>query len=187
MLIVENCLVSEDISEVNFVCDIKKCKGVCCIEGDAGAPLDEEEIGILEDILEDISPYMTSEGLAAIKENGNVFDYDIEGNFVTPLVNGCECVFTVVEDGIVLCAIEKAWKDGIIDFQKPISCHLYPVRISNCGEHEALNYHCWQICKDALRKGKEERIALYKFLKVPLIRKYGKEWFRELDKQTGKE
>ncbi len=187
MFIVDNCIVSEEIADIKFLCNLKKCRGICCKEGDAGAPLEEDEIGVLEDIYEIIEPYMSDEGRIAVQENGDIFDYDIEGNFVTPLIEGQECAFAVIEDDVIQCAIEKAWKDGLIDFRKPISCHLYPIRISNYNEFNALNYHHWSICKDALRKGDAEGVPLYKFLKEPLIRKFGKDWYNELESQIQKQ
>lgn len=149
------------------------------MDGDAGAPLEEEEISILEDYLDEIKPYMSEKGLKVVEESG-VFDYDEDGEFVTPLVNDRECAFVYFDKGVSYCAIEKAWSEKKINFQKPISCHLYPVRLSELKHHTAVNYDRWDICKAALKKGKQDNIPLYKFLKTPLIRKFGEKWYHEL-------
>ena len=178
MKVVDHCLVTDDLSEVLFVCDLEKCKGACCVEGESGAPLTDEEISVLEDIVHYVKPYMTEQGIREIEQNG-VFDYDVTGSYATPLVNGCECAFTNFTDGIAWCAIEKAWADGKISFQKPVSCHLYPIRLSSLRSGDAINYHKWNICKPALKKGKMLDIPLYKFLKEPLVRRYGNEWYEK--------
>ena len=125
---------------------------------------------------------MTSEGIAAVEEQG-VAVADSEGQLGTPLVNNRECAFAIVENGLTLCAIEKAWTAGKCDFQKPVSCHLYPVRIENYGEFKAVNYHEWDICRCAVTKGRAEGVPLYKYLEVPLVRRFGKEWYDELCQQ----
>lgn len=181
MIIIDKTIVSDDVREVLFCCDPEKCKGACCIEGDAGAPLEEEEISLLEDDLHLIKPFMTEAGREVVKANG-VFDYDQHGQFVTPLVNDRECAFANFRDGIAYCAIEKAFEEGRIEFRKPLSCHLYPVRISKLIGHEAVNYHKWVICKTALARGKELGLPLSRFLKDALIRKYGQEWYDKLIK-----
>lgn len=179
MIIIDKTLVSEDLKQECFACDLSKCKGECCVQGDAGAPLEEEEIGIIEDFIDEIKPYMEEKGRLVVEEQG-VFDYDSDGSYVTPLVNDRECAFVYFEDGIAWCAIEKAWKEGKISYQKPISCHLYPVRLSQLSAYEAVNYHKWEICKPAREKGKKENATLYKFLEGPLKRKYGEEWYKKL-------
>lgn len=179
MLAIKNTLISDDLYLVKFCCDIQHCKGACCVEGDAGAPLEEEEIGIIEDFLEYILPYMTDEGKETIAQKG-VFDYDEDGQYVTPLNNDSECAFTNFKDGIAYCAIEEAYDKGEIDFRKPVSCHLYPIRIAKVGEDEAVNYHNWHICNKALEKGKETGLAVYEFCREALIRKYGEGWYEEL-------
>lgn len=174
-------LISDDVSDVFFCCDIEKCKGACCVEGDAGAPLDEEEISLLEDHIEEIKPYMTLPGIAEIDRQG-VFDYDMAGNFVTPLINGRECAYICFNNGIARCAIEEAFQQHRIPFAKPISCHLYPVRITRAGEEDAVNYHKWYICKPALERGYRQKLRLYQFLQDALIRKYGRSWYNKLIK-----
>ncbi len=176
MIIIDKTLVSDELKEVCFCCDLEKCKGACCVEGDAGAPLEEEEISPLEDDLHLIEPYMTEEGIRVVRESG-VFDYDEHGHFVTPLVNDRECAFANFDNGIAYCAIEKAYEEKKIGFRKPLSCHLYPLRISKLIGHDAVNYHKWDICKPALEKGRQLHLRLGDFLKEALIRKYGPEWF----------
>jgi len=184
MIQIENTLVSDDIATCFFCCDLPACKGACCVEGDAGAPLDEEEISVLEDIIHKIKPYMTADGIKVVEEYG-VFDYDLSGNFCTPLVNDKECVFTVFDDRhIAHCAIEQAYNDKKITFRKPISCHLYPIRISKYSTFEAVNYHKWHICSCAVLSGEKTGIRLYHFLKDPLIRNYGRKWYNELVKKV---
>lgn len=158
------------------------CKGQCCVEGDAGAPLDEEEIPILKGIYDKVAPYMNEAGRKAVEEQG-VATYDNAGEPCTPLVDGRECAYVVWEDGNALCAIEKAFRDGKIDYMKPISCHLYPIRVDNYGEFISLNYHEWDVCKSAVCLGKKEGLPLYKFLKEPLIRRFGQVWYDELVQQ----
>jgi len=182
MITIDNTIVSDDLRDVHFVCNLKKCKGDCCVYGDAGAPLEVEEISIIEDLLDDIKPYMTPQGIAVVAETG-VFDYDADGNFVTPLIGDKDCAFIRFDDGIAHCAIEKAYHEGKIKFQKPISCHLYPVRIQKFKDYEAVNYHNWQLCSMALVKGKRLGVPLYEFLKEPLIRNYGKAWYEKLKRQ----
>jgi hypothetical protein len=180
MLIVDNTIISDDLKTSHFVCDLTKCKGACCVEGDAGAPIDEEEISILEDEITKIKPFMRYEGIEVIEHQG-VFDFDNEGHYATPLVNAKECAYVVFdEQGIAMCAIENAWKAGKTKFRKPISCHLYPIRLSRYKDFEAINYHQWHICKPAMDNGKKLRVPLYIFLKVALIRKYGEEYYKQL-------
>jgi len=180
MIVIDNIIVSDEFRDGRFCCNLKKCLGVCCIEGDAGAPLEEDEISILEDNLEAIEPYMREEGIQVIGKNG-VFDYDEFGDYVTPLIKDKDCAFVYYdENNIAGCAIEKAYDEGKIDFQKPVSCHLYPVRITKKKNFEAVNYHKWFICEPARTLGKEKGVYLYKFLETPLIRKYGEKWYKKL-------
>jgi hypothetical protein len=181
MLIVKGVLVSDELIDNYFCCDLEKCQGLCCVEGDVGAPLEPLEVGELEDYFPTFKKYMTNEGVAKV-EKGNTFDYDMEGNFVTPLLENEACAFVYYEDGIAKCVIEKAFLNGEIDFKKPVSCHLYPIRINILPDYEALNYHHWFVCQHACDKGKKLKLPVYRFLKEPLIRKYGNEWFEELEK-----
>jgi hypothetical protein len=182
VLEIGNTLVSADLLERKFVCDLEKCRGACCVEGDSGAPLEKDELQILDKIYNKVEPYLTAEGKASIKKYGKyVVDPD-DGEYVTPLVNGdMECAYTIFEKGVAKCGIEKAYEEGKISFRKPISCHLYPIRIARLKNHEALNYHRWELCKAACALGKKVDVPVYRFLKEPLIRKYGKKWFQELE------
>ncbi len=178
---VEDKLISSDLKDEMFACDLKACKGACCVEGDLGAPVDQEEIETLEYIYEDVKPYMRPEGIAAVEEQGTTV-LDITNQYSTPLVDGRECAYvTFSEDGVALCAIEQAWQDGKVDFQKPVSCHLYPVRITSLKDFDALNYDRWSICSDACALGKKTGTPVYEFVKVGLIRKYGEEFYNEME------
>lgn len=179
-------MVSDELGTVQFVCDLAACHGACCVEGDAGAPLEEREISVLEDCLPEVIPYMSEKGKAEVLQNG-VFDYDAAGNFVTPLVEGRECAFVYFEGETALCAIEKAWIEKKINWQKPLSCHLYPVRVQKLHDATGVNYHKWHICKAALRKGRNLGVPLYQFLKEPLIRAYGEEWYEKLRSEMAEE
>lgn len=179
MISLNKTLISDNLKDVFFCCDLPKCKGACCVEGDGGAPLEEAEVSKLEDHIDAIRPYMVPAGIEEIGKNG-VFDYDAEGHFVTPLVRGRECVYVYLEDRIARCAIEKAFAEGKIPFAKPVSCHLYPVRITRTALNDAVNYHKWEICRKALEKGHKEKIRLYQFLEEALIRKYGRSWYNRL-------
>lgn len=185
MIIIDDIIISDEFRDARFCCDVQKCLGVCCVEGDAGAPLLEEEISIIEDAMEEIEPYMLKEGIEVVEKRG-AFDYDQSGEYVTPLINDKDCAFVYYEDTIAKCAIEKAYDEGRIDFQKPLSCHLYPVRITKSENFEAVNYHKWFICEPARTFGKKKDILLYKFLKDPLIRAYGEEWYGKLVKEIEK-
>jgi len=180
MIQIEDTLISDDIFEKKFVCDLNACKGECCIQGDAGAPLEFDELDILEEIIEKVKPYMRKEGLEAIEKTG-VFEIDTDGEYVTPLIHGKECAFvTFDEKNIAKCAIEEAYLDKKTSWKKPISCHLYPIRITKYSEFEALNYHLWQVCSDACALGEKLKVPVYQFLKEPLIRKYGEDWYAQL-------
>ena len=180
MIQIDDKLISEDLFSEEFVCNLAKCKGICCVEGDAGAPLDEDETKILDEIYPKIKPYLRPEGIQAIEEQGT-YTLDFEGDLVTPLVNNAECAYVIFDEkGYTKCAIEKAYEDGVIDWQKPISCHLYPIRITEYSNFSAINYHEWDICSDACTLGKELGVKVYQFLKKPLIRKYGDEFYQTL-------
>lgn len=180
MIQIDDKLISEDLFSEKFVCDLTKCKGICCVEGDAGAPLDEEETKILEEIYPKIKPYLRPEGIKAIEEQ-HTHTVDIDGDLVTPLVNNAECAYVIFdENGYTKCGIEKAYEEGVIDYQKPISCHLYPIRIKSYSDFDAINYHEWDVCSDACALGKELNVKVYKFLKKPLIRKYGEDFYNIL-------
>ena len=180
MIQIDDKLISVDLFSEEFVCNLAKCKGICCVEGDAGAPLEEDETKILDEIYPKIKPYLRPEGIQAIEEQGT-YTLDFEGDLVTPLVNNAECAYVIFDEkGYTKCAIEKAYEDGVIDWQKPISCHLYPIRITEYSNFSAINYHEWDICSDACTLGKELGVKVYQFLKKPLIRKYGEEFYQTL-------
>lgn len=181
MIKVGEVLVSDDIKEVEFVCHLEKCKGACCVEGDLGAPLEDEELPVMNEILEHVKPYLTPQGLKSIEEQGT-YILDEDGDYSTPTIGGKECAYSHYDDqGVLKCGIEQAYLDGKINFRKPISCHLYPIRITkNKKGFEAVNYHTWSICSAACQLGQALGVPIYKFLKDPLIRKYGVEWYDEL-------
>jgi hypothetical protein len=180
MIKVGEVLVSDDIRDKEFVCNLEKCKGACCVEGDFGAPLEESELAILEEIYPVVKPYLSPEGIKAIEKQGT-HTVDDEGELCTPVIDGRECVYAIYDKkGILKCGIEQAYLDGKISWKKPISCHLYPIRVTSKKNFEALNYHKWHICSPACALGKELQVPVYKFLKDPLIRKYGADWYEEL-------
>ena len=180
MIKVDDCLLSEDIVEKEFACNIHACKGICCIEGDAGAPLDQDEIAIIESHLEKIKPYMDATGLATLEALG-FHEQDPFDEAVTTCKANKECVFVTSENGILSCAIEQANVKEKFGFQKPISCHLYPIRAHKYTEFHALNYHKWSICSDACQKGKEDGVRGFEFAKSALVRKFGEEWYTKLE------
>lgn len=184
MILVDNTCLSDDIKENFFVCNLGKCKGACCVEGDLGAPLEKEELTILEEIKESVLPYLSKEGRKAITEQGTFIE-DEEGDYSTPTVGGKECAYAIYDgNGVLKCGIEQAFNEGQIDFKKPISCHLYPIRVTKYEEFHALNYERWDICSPACDLGKELQVPLYKFLKEPLIRAYGEEWYQKLQEEV---
>lgn len=181
MIEIGRTLVSEDILEKDFVCNLSACKGACCVEGDSGAPLLKEETVKLESIQSQLEPYLREEGKKAIREQGSWLT-DSDGDMVTPLVNDAECAYVVFsEDGTTLCGIEKAWKDGVVDFRKPVSCHLYPIRITEYRSFDAVNYDKWDICSPACTLGEELKVPVYRFAREGLVRRYGEEWYRDLE------
>jgi len=183
MIQVGEILVSDDIKSIEFVCHLEKCKGACCVEGDLGAPLEADELPVMKKIQKEIAPYLTEAGKKAIAEQGP-FILDEDGDYSTPTIGGKECAYALYDEkGILKCGIEQAYLDGKTKFRKPISCHLYPIRITKKKGFEAVNYHKWGICSAACSFGKSLQVPLYKFLKVPLIRKYGKKWYNELVSQ----
>jgi len=183
MIQVGEILVSDDIKSVEFICNLEKCKGACCVEGDLGAPLDEDELPVMYKIQKAIAPYLTEGGKKAIAEQGP-YILDSDGDYSTPTISGRECAYALYDDkGILKCGIEQAYLDGKINYRKPISCHLYPIRITKKKGFEAINYSQWNICADACKLGSALGIPVYKFLKEPLIRKYGAAWYHELVNQ----
>lgn len=183
MIIVQDTLLSQDLFDKQFVCNLDKCKGACCIKGDTGAPLNEDDVDAIEQNLEKIKPFMSEEGLAQIAKN-NFYEIDPkDGELVTtcrPVTE--ECNFVVYNDkGITECAIENAYNAGETDYKKPISCHLYPIRIANLKSYTALNYHKWDICSPACSLGEELKVPVYRFLKEAIVRRFGEEYYHELE------
>jgi hypothetical protein len=196
MFEIDKTLVSDEIFTESFCCNLAKCKGCCCIEGDAGAPLESQELQLLEKHFPIFKKYMSVEGLLAVSALGRLWDTQenqvgisevsaqsaAASHLVTPIINGSDCVYLYKDaDGISKCAIEKAWAQGEIDFQKPISCHLFPIRITAHENYDAINFFHWHICNDAIIKGREEEIPVFRFLKEPLIRKYGEAWYEQAE------
>lgn len=182
MIAIENVLVSDEIVEKHFVCDLNACKGGCCVDGDCGAPLTGDETQILAGLFPKIKHLLPDTHAAEIEQQGtHVMDEDYGP--VTPVVNGGICAYGYIDgQGIVKCAIEKAWQQGLTDFQKPISCHLYPIRVSGSEGFEALNYSPRKkLCRPACKLGRQLKVPVYQFLKTPLIRKYGPDFYEALE------
>ncbi|HBB93671.1 MAG: hypothetical protein A2X22_10335 [Bacteroidetes bacterium GWF2_49_14] len=180
MLEIDRTLVSLEVLSRKFCCNLQACKGSCCVHGDAGAPLTIEETGYLDDYMDELRPYLSTDGIMALVEEG-MYMRDIDGELVTTLIRGGECAYTVFEDGISFCAIEKAFHAGDIPFNKPVSCHLYPIRIKSYDDFDAINFDEWDICKPALPEGERQGLPVYQFVREALIRKYGTEWYDQLD------
>lgn len=174
-------IVSEDILEKEFVCNLSACRGACCVDGDAGAPLSLEETAILDRIYPQVKPFLRKEGIAAIEAQGK-WTIDAEGELETPLIDEKDCAYVIYDGKTALCGIEQAYNQGLIDFKKPVSCHLYPIRVKDFSEFAAVNYDKWEICDDACSLGKELEVPVYKFVKEALIRKFGIDWYTELEK-----
>ena len=186
MIIIDNILISDDVVEKQFVCDLSKCKGACCVDGDAGAPLENEEMKIITEVYEKVKPYLTAQAIAEIERKGK-YIYDEEFGWVTPTLPSDNeiCVYAFREpDGLIKCAFEQAYYDGLISWKKPISCHLYPIiaKAGKNGDYDRVNYSPREkMCSPACTLGEQLKIPAYKFLKEPLIRKYGKEFYEALD------
>lgn len=179
MIEIENTITHPDLIQTQFACDLDACHGACCVHGDSGAPLEDAETKILENIFPVVKEYLSEQSVATIETIGT-WVTDIEDDKVTPLNNGKECAYVVFENDIAICGIEKAFIDGRIPFRKPVSCHLYPVRITRYKHFDAVNYDRWEICNPALIKGKKLNMPVYLFTREALERKYGENWFQEL-------
>ena len=181
ILQVGKVLLSTEIVTEYFCCDLSACHGQCCVDGESGAPLTLDEAAELERLLPTIEDSLSAEARKVIADQGVAY-VDVEGDLVTSIVNGQDCVFTCYEDGCCLCAAERAYREQLTDWCKPISCALYPIRekrLSN--DYVGLNYHRWNVCDPARRKGQELRLPLYRFLKSPLTRRFGEAWYKELE------
>lgn len=174
-------IVSEEILERDFVCNLSACKGNCCIDGDAGAPLSAEETKIMEEIYPKVKPYLRPEGIAAIEAQGTWVKGE-DGDFETTLIEGKDCAYVIFDGATALCGIEQAYNEGIVSWKKPVSCHLYPIRVKDFSEFTSVNYDKWDICNDACTLGKELQVPVYKFVKEALVRKFGEDWYLELEK-----
>ena len=174
-------IVSEAILDNDFACNLSACKGACCVDGDAGAPLEAHELKTLQNIYPKLKPFLTAEGINAI-ENQGLYVTTNDGELETPLVNGADCAYvTYDESQNALCGIEEAYNQGEIAWKKPVSCHLYPIRVKDYSEFSAVNYHKWQICDTACSLGQALKIPIYKFVKEALIRKFGSAWYEALE------
>ncbi len=179
-------IVSEDIIEKEFICNLSACKGACCVDGDAGAPLDKKEADLLQEIYPRVKPFLREVGIKAIEEQGTSI-ITKDGEIETPLIKGEDCAYVFFDEHrTALCGIEEAYNQGEINWKKPMSCHLYPVRVKEYSEFSAVNYHHWHICDDACSLGKELQVPVYKFVKEALIRKFGEDWYMELEKVAKK-
>ena len=180
MILIDHTVISDDIADQFFVCNLNKCKGACCVEGNAGAPLEPDELAKLRTVFPEVKPYLSPAGLQAIEAQG-LYETDEDGDYVTTTVGGRECVYAIYdEQGILKCGIEAAYNDGKIDWKKPISCHLYPIRVTKYDQYHALNYDRWPICAPACGFGKELNVPVYKFVREALIRAYGQVWYDKL-------
>lgn len=180
MLQIQNTIVTLDLAEEFFCCDLEKCLGACCIEGDAGAPVTIEEVAKIEEALPVVEPEMLPRAVEEVRQNGVAY-VDQEGDLVTTILDGRNCAFTCyAPGGICLCALEKAFREGKTGFKKPASCSLYPLRLTTYPTFTAVNYHRWKICRDAVANGRKKGIRLYQFLRGPLTERFGKEWYDEL-------
>lgn len=181
MIEIEDKLVSLDIFEKKFVCNLSACKGACCVEGDAGAPLEKNEIDLIERNLSGIKKHMTPEGIKEINDNGISY-LDRDDIPVTSLVNDKACAFVFYdESNTAKCSIEKAYKEGDSSFLKPLSCHLYPIRVKKMKYYEALNYDQWDICEPACSNGRDLNVSVFRFLKEPITRAYGENFYKKLE------
>ena len=181
MIQIDDTIISTDCLSEKFCCDLEACKGECCIEGDAGAPLELDEVAAIEEALPEVWNMLSASAQAVIDKQGVAYT-DEEGDLVTSIVNNKDCVFTCYDEkGCCFCALEKAFRAGKTNFYKPISCHLYPIRLKKFGDTVALNYNRWDVCKMAVVKGKQLDLPVYRFLKEPLIRRFGEAWYAELE------
>lgn len=174
-------IISEEIIENDFVCNLKSCKGICCVAGDAGAPVTKNEVEILDTIFDKVKPFLREEGIKAIEAQGTSITTSAN-ELETPLVEGKECAYVIFDDKqTALCGIEAAYNKGEVDFKKPISCHLYPIRVKDYTEFSAVNYDKWQICDEACVLGEQLQVPVYKFVKEALERRFGEDWYKELE------
>lgn len=185
MIEVEGKIVSEELLTEHFACDLSHCLGECCVQGNAGAPLEADEVDTLEEEYDAYRPYMTAEGIAAIERNGYM-TVDEDGDYTTTLVAGGECAYSCRDGSVTYCAIEKAWREGKTLFRKPISCHLYPIRVIRFSDGSlGLNYHRWEVCQGAICRGRKEGIPVYRWLREPIERRFGPDFYQALEAAAG--
>ncbi|HUB60941.1 MAG TPA: DUF3109 family protein, partial [Puia sp.] len=182
VIAIDNVLVSDKVVEAHFVCDLLKCKGGCCEDGDAGAPLEKEELDRLNEVYEKVKPYLTSAGIREIESSGR-YQYDREFGWVTPTIGGKMCAYGYKDaKGIIKCGIEQAYYDGKISWKKPISCHLYPIKIGRTKAGEVLNYEPREsLCRPGCAQGQKLQVPVYVFLKEAIVRKYGIDFYNALE------
>ncbi len=180
MMEIGDKVITLDLVTEKFVCDLDKCKGVCCVDGESGAPLESEEVKILDKEYPDIAPYLRDEGNKAIEKQGT-WVIDVDKETVTPLIDGKECAYAIFEEGIARCGIEKAFEAGATTFRKPISCHIYPIRVKKYHSLTTLNYDRWKICDPARAYGEKNNVPVYRFLRESIIRKYGEDFYKKLE------
>ncbi|RMF25210.1 MAG: DUF3109 family protein [Bacteroidetes bacterium] len=183
MYIIQDVLVSSELFERRFVCNLSACKGACCWEGDWGAPLESEELHILDAIFDALRPFLSPEGSALLENQGRYAWFEEPKDYGTPLLEDGRCAYLTLEGGVAKCGIEKAWEAGAVPFRKPVSCHLYPVRVrrNRKADFEALNFDEWDICSPACRLGAELQVPVFRFVREALVRKYGAEFYEELE------
>lgn len=181
MFQLDKTIISEELFEKEFVCNLTACHGACCVDGDAGAPVAKDELDKMIEVYPKVKPFLRPEGIQAIEEQG-VYVIGEDGEYETPLIDGKDCAYVIFDGKTALCGIEQAYNQGLIDWKKPVSCHLYPVRVKEYSDFAAVNYHKWHICSDACTLGKELGVPVYKFVKEALIRKFGQQWYDELEK-----
>lgn len=174
-------IVSEEILKNKFVCNLNACKGACCVDGDAGAPLLESEKAHLEEVYDKVKPFLRPEGIASIESSGT-WVIGTDGTLETPLIDDKDCAYVIFDGDTALCGIEQAYNQGLVNWKKPVSCHLYPIRVKDFSEFAAVNYDEWDICDPACDLGKELQVPVYKFVKEALIRRFGQDWYMELEK-----
>jgi hypothetical protein len=181
MIEIDDKIVSADLLREGFLCDLSQCKGICCVEGNAGAPLEIDEVDILEEEYPNYAPYMTAEGRAEVERQGFMV-VDSDGDYTTPLVDNAACAYAFEEGGVTFCAIERAYREGKCSFLKPISCHLYPIRVKQFRNGSyGLNYHRWAVCSSARECGKKLGVPVYKALREPIVRRFGEDFYRSLE------
>lgn len=183
VIAIDNILVSDDVVREQFVCDLARCKGGCCEDGDAGAPLEKEEMAILKEIYNEVKPYLTTEGKRVIEKDG-LYTYDVEFGWVTPTISGQMCAYGFRDaNGVLKCGIEQAWIDGKVKWKKPISCHLFPIKTKRTKAGEVVNYEPREdLCRAACSLGKKLKMPAYRFLEEAIVRKFGREFYEVLDK-----